>query len=417
MNKTELEAMSSQELRKLARTVYKGAIIAGEPAGKWINGIASKSDLIAKLDIYYTTGGTITTPLTQALQTHSNTTASTEPAYGAPKPAPTSTPAPTIKTAPAKAGDKQAEALKALLETLNPQTTIDEAEIERVINKAMEPHVETLFASFTKLQEDLSKNIIKTIELKDYKGNTTIIDKSHYQMPDLLINMNCRRHTFIVGPAGSSKTFSADQVAKALGLEFEAVSINEDTDKDDLLGYISQVTGDYQETATYRRFKNGGILLWDEIDKGNPNATSCLNMITENGDAYFPCGLVKRHPDFVCIATGNTWGHGASRDYVGANQLDGAFLSRFANISWDYDENLELAIAGDIDWTKRVQEIRKAVFALKIRTIVSPRASITGAILLKAGKTQAKVEAEMIFNSMGAENQKKVEAYILNGGN
>jgi cobaltochelatase CobS len=87
----------------------------------------------------------------------------------------------------------------------------------------------------------------------------------------------------------------------------------------------------------------------------------------------------------VAIAAGNTFGRGASREYVGRQQLDAATLDRFTVFEVDYDEALELAIAGNDDWTRYVQKVRKAVEREKVRAIVSPRASISGAKLLAVG--------------------------------
>jgi cobaltochelatase CobS len=119
---------------------------------------------------------------------------------------------------------------------------------------------------------------------------------------------------------------------------------------------------------------------------------------------------VNRHPDFVAIAAGNTFGRGASREYVGRQQLDAATLDRFTVFEVDYDEKLELAIAGNDDWTRYVQNVRKAVEREKIRAIVSPRASISGAKLLAAGLPMAAVAEATIWKGMDEAQRNRVEA-------
>ena len=77
----------------------------------------------------------------------------------------------------------------------------------------------------------------------------------------------------------------------------------------------------------------------------------------------------SRHPDFICIAAANTWGLGATNDYVGILKLDAAFLDRFVQIFWDVDEGLEMVTVGDTEWTKVVQGYRARIKAKGIKVI------------------------------------------------
>ena len=61
--------------------------------------------------------------------------------------------------------------------------------------------------------------------------------------------------------------------------------------------------------------------------------------------------MVKRHPKFICIGAGNTYGTGPDRVYVGRQELDGASLDRFDFLEWAYDETLERFIVDSIDAT------------------------------------------------------------------
>ena len=87
--------------------------------------------------------------------------------------------------------------------------------------------------------------------------------------------------------------------------------------------------------------------------------------------------VAKKHKDFRLIAAANTWGTGPSALYVGRNQLDAAFLDRFAQIEVDYDRKLELSICSDnkslaIRW----HEIRDKVASAQLRRVVSMRGLI-----------------------------------------
>ena len=117
--------------------------------------------------------------------------------------------------------------------------------------------------------------------------------------------------------------------------------------------------------------------------------------------------MVRTHPDFVVIASANTFGHGASAQYVGRNPMDMATLDRFCNVTMGYDESLERAIAGNDAWVDYVQAVRHAVAHHKMRYVVSPRASVKGAKLLAAGMDAAKVASVTIWNKGFSETDKQ----------
>ena len=121
--------------------------------------------------------------------------------------------------------------------------------------------------------------------------------------------------------------------------------------------------------------------------------------------------MVERHEDFIAIADMNTYGNGATVEYVGRNPLDVASKDRFAFITMDYDENLESAIGQNPEWTRYVQKVRAAVRTLGLRHIVSPRASIKGAIALTIdGETYETVSDSMIWKGLDADTIGRIKA-------
>jgi cobaltochelatase CobS len=143
--------------------------------------------------------------------------------------------------------------------------------------------------------------------------------------------------------------------------------------------------GHYHGTQYREAFENGGLFLVDEIDAGNPNVLAVLNASLSNSWCAFPDKMVRRHPKFRCVAAGNTWGTGRTIQYVGRNPIDAATLNRFVYIQWDYDEALETKIAGMPEWSAFVQACRAEIKRRGVNFLISPRASIFGALLLKAG--------------------------------
>jgi MoxR-like ATPase len=213
----------------------------------------------------------------------------------------------------------------------------------------------------------------------------------------------------LVGPAGSGKTTIAANVAEALGVKFLYTGAVDSPYK--LTGFVD-AQGRYVRTAFREAYEHGGLFLWDEVDASDPGALMAFNAALENGTADFPDGNISRHESFKVMAAANTYGTGASREYVGRNQLDAATLDRFSILTVDYDETLERLLAGNDDWTRQVQHWRKSAGKLKIRHIISPRASINGAKLLAAGIDRETVEAAAVWKGLDGETVNKIKGGV-----
>ena len=223
-------------------------------------------------------------------------------------------------------------------------------------------------------------------------------------------------HVFLVGPAGSGKTSAARAAAEDLELPYYEKSMGPQTSEWNLVGFVNPTNGQYIPGCLREPFENGGVLLLDEMDAANPGVLTTLNAALANGHYTFPDGVeVERHPDFRCVAAGNTFGGGADRVYVGRNQLDGASLDRFANVPMDYDEDAEFHWAGldQRDWVSYVQRLRHAAENAAMRVIISPRASIAGAKLLRAGKLdRATIADRLIFQKMSSDDKARLQSLV-----
>jgi MoxR-like ATPase len=152
------------------------------------------------------------------------------------------------------------------------------------------------------------------------------------------------------------------------------------------------------------------VFLFDEIDGSLAGAVIAFNAALANRVADFPCGQREAHPDFIAVAAANTYGHGATRDYVGRNPLDGATLDRFGFIAMDYDEHIENAMTDNTEWLNRVRSVRKATRSLSLQHIISPRATQKGAKFLAAGMAQEKVEQMYLWKGLDQPTIDKIEA-------
>ena len=254
------------------------------------------------------------------------------------------------------------------------------------------------------------------VEVKLPSGEVRNVGTQHRSYPLLLQLAAARKHTFMVGPAGSFKTSAAKQVATALDLPFFMESMNEGTTAFDLLGF-RDATSQVVKTKLRQAYESGGVYLCDEIDAGSANAVATLNGLLANGECGFPDGMIPRHENFVFICAGNTLGLGADAKFVGRNQLDGASLDRFAYLRWDYDEDFERHIVGPdhAPWVEYVIACRHAAQATGIADDVvfaTPRASIDGADLLRIGVKRPTVEDLYLWNKIGADAKGKIVANL-----
>lgn len=257
-------------------------------------------------------------------------------------------------------------------------------------------------------EEIINMNILNKIELTTPTEVKLLDDEPrHYLFPEILVTVNANIPTALIGPAGSGKSTVVEQVSKAL--DFKYYLQNAVTGTHELAGYLD-AHGKYNTTTFRRAFEEGGVFFIDEVDTSDPGALKWLNSALANGHAMFPDkpDPVNRHAKFRAIIAANTFGTGADRMYVGANQLDASTLDRFVFFDFGYDEKLELTLGGNIDWVKKVQELRAAALVEKARIVISPRASIHGSKLLAAGWKQDVVEERVIWKGIDPELKKRI---------
>lgn len=228
-----------------------------------------------------------------------------------------------------------------------------------------------------------------------------------------LLKAACARTTdgfapniWIAGPSGSGKTYAAKKVAEALGAEFHyngALSMPHE-----LLGF-RDAAGTYHATPFRQAYACKSVYLFDEVDASENPVLLALNAALANGHATFPDGFVERHEDCRILAAANTWGMGATAEFVGRARIDSAFLNRFpVKISFDYDEELERAICGNPDWARTVQVARAKAASMGLKVTITPRDSMAGAALLAAGFSQDEAKELTFMASLTADQRKQL---------
>lgn len=225
-----------------------------------------------------------------------------------------------------------------------------------------------------------------------------------------------RTSVMLVGPAGCGKTTLAHDIATALGLKFTAFSCSAGASESQLLGRLLP-TGEggrfeYVESPFVQTYREGGVILIDEMDAADPNLLLVLNTALSNGGMYVEAraasGLdvyVPRHPDTVIIAAANTFGHGADVQYVGRAPLDAATLDRYYRLPMDYDRDLEESL-GDAEIVAWVRDIREKATKAQLRRVVSTRAILRVQAAVNAGLSLAEAKADELASWKADERAK-----------
>ena len=269
-----------------------------------------------------------------------------------------------------------------------------ELEALKAENKDLRKHLFQLKDKIQRIRnyKTISINIQNGEHIKD-------LGKQHFQFEKLSKYVQTKNNIFLVGSAGSGKTTAARNIAKALNIKFYFTGAINSEYK--LTGFID-AQGRIVNTEFRKAYEHGGLFLFDEIDASFPQAILAFNAALANDFMDFPDKKVQRHKNFYCIAAANTFGTGADRQYVGRNQLDAATLDRFITFNWEIDETLEHELANNHEWVNYVQKARKAASKIGERHIISPRASMQGADLLRIGIDRKEVEKDVLWKGLDA---------------
>ena len=249
-----------------------------------------------------------------------------------------------------------ADAVLAAMSSLLTAPGLDSEELKKMIDKSVDEKIKDV-------------RPVK-IEVTSPKGVRTIEGVTHEEFEDVLDYINRGKGVYMYGPAGTGKSHMAKQIADALGLKYWYSGQLLQTYE--LTGF-TDANGRYQPTPWYHACTEGGLMFFDELDRSTPEAVTKINGALANRYFDFPApiGTVKLHPDFRCIAAGNTLGKGATGIYTAANALDGSTLNRFLKVPMDYDKRIEDAI--DKEAAAFIRALRKAAQRAGLDIILSYR--------------------------------------------
>lgn len=184
-----------------------------------------------------------------------------------------------------------------------------------------------VFIQKVSLISDNEKMSYEEIMSYDYDEDFEIYKKDFNLMLKLVKTI---RNLYLYGNAGNGKTTFAYKVAEALNLKL--YNINSVKNEYSVKGFYD-LDGKYNLSLYEKWYKNGGVLLLDEVDTYNANGMLYLNQGIEINSDYMTLDngeVIHKHKDCYVIACANTKGDGKTHEYIGRNAIDKAFLSRFS---------------------------------------------------------------------------------------
>lgn len=186
------------------------------------------------------------------------------------------------------------------------------------------------------------------------------------------------KNIWLCGPAGCGKSTLTRQLADQLGLPSLCISCGIGTSSTEFLGY-KYPTRESTRFAEY--YSKPSVILLDEFTALDPAVAQICNAALANGEIETTTGTVYRDPNCIIIATSNTYGGGASRQYVANNQLDASTIDRFVGgiIEVDYSEEYESQY--DYEVVEYVNNLRSIIKDYDLRRVASTRMIQAGTAL------------------------------------
>lgn len=258
--------------------------------------------------------------------------------------------------------------------------SVGEAEYQRgkaeaaAENETLRTEIEVLRAENETLKSKGGTGTIINVHCADGTTTTAETEKIlHPKFGQILTFIKARENVYLYGPAGAGKNVICEEIAKCLGVPF--FYQNTILTKFDVTGY-KNAGGEFEETEFYKAWTGGGLFMLDEVDNSTAEALIALNAALANGYYTFPgVGKVPCHPEFYCVAAGNTCGLGASEEYCGRYRMDESSRDRFLFVEIDYFEEIEKQISGgDEALLEFVHALRRAAKEANVSLICGYRA-------------------------------------------
>lgn len=178
------------------------------------------------------------------------------------------------------------------------------------------------------------------------------IDNAHAYLQVALAVAGAGIPLILTGSKGCGKTTLAEQLSKALLLEFAAVNCYRGMTAGRLLGFPNPMNGtEWFRGELSRHVNSPTLVLMDEFDALDAGVQVATNSLSANRYIGEPTGLLRCHERFTLVFATNTL-NGATREYNGREKIDGAVLDRCAVLELHMDNAVEAAMCGVTEKSK-----------------------------------------------------------------
>lgn len=229
---------------------------------------------------------------------------------------------------------------------------------------------------------------------------------------NLLMALSLNIPSYVWGHAGTGKTTGIEQVCARIGRELLRVQHTINTEESHIVGQWVARSGEthFELGPLPMAMLNGWVYLADEYDFALPSVLSVYQSVLEGKplvikEADAANRIIRPHPNFRFIATGNTNGSGDETGlYQGTNIQNAANFDRFHMVL----QVKYMEAAREIEVVKKqaaidesdakalvgfANQIRESFEAKKLSTPISPRTLIAAAMIgARKGAYRAGIE-------------------------
>lgn len=248
----------------------------------------------------------------------------------------------------------------------------------------------------------------------------------HYQCERIVRKLKQGKYPFLHGSPGAGKTTLVLQIAEAAKLEPVLIPCSPDMLRSEVIGNKSPLSGEYFPVPFYEAWKNGGVVLFDEVGLAPGSFLNMLNAALAQQELRFPSGeRIQRnaHCFIVFADNSNLWGR--DDQFPERQDAGAAFRDRLTYIKFEYDNTLQETILRNI--LGPIQGPRWHAYTIRVRAILetgndgnrvgifaSPRFAIAGAIALRAGDTLEEVLEEALYQGLPNEVIEAIKREVNN---
>lgn len=220
---------------------------------------------------------------------------------------------------------------------------VDSPEVRRIIKEYLLTDKVDLSELNQSVLDEIKKNQIIVLEVPNF-AKPIEVSSAVAQIPnfyEIIDDVLAGNNVYLIGEAGGGKTYTAEQIAKTLKREYVTLNCSQYTSPLEILG--GQSVEGFKEGKLIDCWKNGKILILDEMPKLDPNTAGLFNDALAKSSKTKPAEDAKinsanteeppieRNNDFAVIATGNIYPNEKPKaQYLGNNQQDLSLLDRFS---------------------------------------------------------------------------------------